>query len=103
MSKTKVALLGTGFIANIHAESYARFVHDAEVVAVYGRDKAHAEAFAAAHGIPAAYGDIDELLAAEQVDVVDICLPNYLHHEACLKAAGANKHVIIEKPLALTL
>ena len=42
-------------------------------------------------------------LAAEQVDVVDICLPNYLHHEACLKAAGANKHVIIEKPLALTL
>ena len=103
MSKTKVALLGTGFIANIHAESYARFVHNAEVVAVYGRDKAHAEAFAAAHGIPAAYGDIDELLAAEQVDVVDICLPNYLHHEACLKAAGANKHVIIEKPLALTL
>lgn len=103
MSKTKAALLGTGFIANIHAESYARFVHDAEVVAVYGRDKAHAEAFAAAHGIPAAYGDIDELLAAEQVDVVDICLPNYLHHDACLKAAGANKHVIIEKPLALTL
>ena len=33
MSKTKVALLGTGFIANIHAERYARFVHDAEVVA----------------------------------------------------------------------
>ena len=35
--------------------------------------------------------------------MVDICLPNYLHHEACLKAAAAGKHVIIEKPLAVSL
>ena len=103
MEKTRVALLGCGFIANIHAESYGRFVSDAEVVAVYGRHKAHAEEFAKKHGIPAWYDDLDALLAAEQVDVVDICLPNYQHHEACLKAAEANKHVICEKPLALTL
>lgn len=38
MAKTRVALFGTGFIANIHMESYNRFVHDAEVVAVYGRN-----------------------------------------------------------------
>ena len=103
MEKTKVALLGTGFIANIHAESYARFVHDAEVVAVYGRDAAHTAAFAKQHGIPACYSDIDKLLAECAVDVVDICLPNFLHHEACMKAAGAQKHIICEKPLALTL
>lgn len=103
MEKTRVALLGCGFIANIHAESYGRFVNDAEVVAVYGHNKAHAEEFAKKHGIPAWYDDVDALLAAQQVDVVDICLPNYLHHEVCLKAAAANKHVICEKPLALTL
>ena len=103
MSKTKVALLGTGFIANIHVESYVRFVHDAEVVAVYGRNLDTAKAFAQKHGIAAAYDDIDALLHECEVDVVDICLPNYLHHECCMKAADANKHIIIEKPLALTL
>lgn len=103
MEKTRVALLGTGFIANIHMESYTRFVHDAQVVAVYGRNLQKAQAFAEEHGIPAAYSDVDELLAKEKIEVVDICLPNYLHHEVCLKAAAAMKHVIVEKPLAVTL
>lgn len=103
MQKTKVALLGTGFIANIHAESYARFVNDAEVVAVYGRSAERAEAFAKEHGIPAFYDDMDTLLREAAPDVVDICLPNFLHHDACMKAAQANKHIICEKPLALTL
>ncbi len=103
MAKTKVALFGTGFIANIHMESYHRFVHDAEVVAVYGRNLEKAQEFAKAHEIPAAYHDMDELLAKEEVEIVDICLPNYLHHQACLKAAEAMKHVIVEKPLAVTL
>ena len=103
MEKTRVALLGTGFIANIHMESYNRFVYDAEVVAVYGRNLEKAQVFAKEFGIPAAYSDIDELLAKEDVEVVDICLPNYLHRDVCLKAAEANKHVIVEKPLAVTL
>ena len=54
-------------------------------------------AFAEAHGIPASYSNLDEVLEKEEAQVVDICLPNYLHHEACLKAAAAGKHVIIEK------
>lgn len=103
MSKTKVALLGTGFIAKIHLESYARFVPDAEVVAVYGRTLAHAQALAAEHGIPQAFDDLEALFAGCDAEVVDICLPNYLHYEACMAAARHNKHVIVEKPLALTL
>ncbi len=103
MAKTKVAILGTGFIANIHIESYQRFVPDAEVVAIYGRDSAHVKEFAAKHHIPAWYDDIDKLLAEADADVVDICLPNYLHYDACMKAAAQNKHIIIEKPLAMTL
>ena len=47
VNKTKVALLGSGFIADIHTESYHRFVPDAEIVAVYTRTPEKAEAFAA--------------------------------------------------------
>ncbi len=103
MKKTKVAILGSGFIASIHLESYKRFVHDAEVVAVYARDVDKAKSFAEAHGIGEFYSDIDQLLAQCECEIIDICLPNYLHYEACIKSARAGKHVIIEKPLALTL
>ncbi|MDR0719073.1 MAG: Gfo/Idh/MocA family oxidoreductase [Treponema sp.] len=103
MEKTRVAILGAGFIANIHMESYARFVPEAEVVAVYSHSGDKARDFARAHGIPAWYDDLDKLLGQEAVDVVDIGLPNYLHHQACMKAAAHNKHIIIEKPFAMTL
>lgn len=103
MSKTKVALFGTGFIAEIHMESYTRFVPDAEVVAVYSRNGEKAKEFAKKHHIPMAYDDMDKLLKAEEVEVVDICLPNFKHHEAAMKAANAGKHIIIEKPLCLTI
>jgi predicted dehydrogenase len=103
MNKTKVALLGAGFIAEIHAESYARFVPEAEVVAVYARKPDRAEAFARRHGVPRWFDDWQRAIAESGCDVVDICLPNFLHHAAVLAAAGAGKHVIIEKPLAMNL
>jgi predicted dehydrogenase len=46
---------------------------------------------------------MEKLLADEKVDMVDICLPNYLHHSACMMAARHDKHILVEKPLALTL
>ena len=103
MKRTKVAILGAGFIANIHLESYVRFVPEAEVVAVYSNVGEDAKAFAMTHGIPQSYDNLDRLLAESGADVIDICIPNFLHYEACMKAAAANKHIIIEKPLALTL
>jgi len=103
MKKTKVALLGAGFIADIHMESYQRFVPDAEVVAVYTRKPARARAFAKKHGIAQVFSDLDAAIARSGCDVVDICLPNFLHHRAVTTAAKAGKHVIIEKPLALNL
>ena len=59
MNKTKVALLGAGFIADIHIESYQRFVPDAEVVAVYTRKPARARAFSRKHRIPQAFNDME--------------------------------------------
>ena len=101
--KTKVVLLGAGFIADIHVESYQRFVPDAEVVAVFSRDERRARAFAKKHGIPQAFSDLEDAILHSGADVVDVCLPNFLHHRAVMTAAGAGKHVIVEKPLALNL
>lgn len=103
MTKTKVALLGAGFIADIHIESYHRFVPDAEVVAVYTRESKKAQAFARKHRIPRWYDHLEKAIVESGCDVVDICVPNFLHHRAVLAAAKAGKHVIIEKPLAMTL
>lgn len=101
--KVKVALLGSGFIADIHMESYRRFVPDAEIVSVYSRTEENSKEFAQKHGIPNWYTDIDKLLEESNCDVVDICLPNFVHADAAIKSAKADKHIIIEKPLCMTL
>ena len=94
MSRTGVVLIGAGFIADIHAESYHRFVPNAEVVAVYSRSENRARAFAQKHGIARWFIDLDETLATE-CDVADICIPNHLHARITIAAAKAGKHVII--------
>ena len=103
MQQTKVAILGAGFITDIHIESYHRFVPEAHVVAVYARNKNKAKAFAEKYHIQNWYDDLDDIIQNSGCEVVDICLPNFLHAEATLKAAAAGKHIIIEKPLAVTL
>jgi len=103
MQRTKVAILGAGFITDIHMESYHRFVPEAEVVAVYARNAGKAKAFAEKHHIPQWFDDMDAIIQQSGCEVVDICLPNYLHATATLKAAAAGKHIIIEKPLAITI
>lgn len=103
MQKTKVAILGAGFITDIHVESYHRFVPEAEVVAVYARNEEKAKAFAEKYHIPQSYNSVEDIIQNSGCEVVDICLPNFLHYEATMKAAAAGKHVIIEKPLAVTI
>ena len=84
-------------------ESYHRFVPEAEVVAVYSRHAERAKSFAAKHKISNWYTDIEKIINDSGCDVVDICLPNFRHAEATLLAADAGKHIMIEKPLAVTL
>jgi predicted dehydrogenase len=103
MTKTKVAVLGTGFIADIHVESYHRFVPEAEVVAVYTRDAGRSKAFAGKHGIARSFSELEAAITQSSCEVVDICLPNFLHARAVDIAAKAGKHIIIEKPLCMTL
>jgi D-xylose 1-dehydrogenase (NADP+, D-xylono-1,5-lactone-forming) len=73
-----------------------------ELHAVAGRDPERARAFAARHGAPRAHPTFDALLADPDVDVVYVALPNGLHAPWTIRALEAGKHVLCEKPLALT-
>ena len=71
--------------------------------AVGSRSEESAQAYAAEHGIPRAHGSYEALLADPEVDVIYNSLPNHLHAEWTIKALEAGKHVLCEKPFALTL
>ncbi len=73
-----------------------------EVVAVASRDLAKAQAFAQQLNIPTAYGSYEELLADPNIDAIYNPLPNHMHVEWSIRSADAGKHVLCEKPLALT-
>jgi xylose dehydrogenase (NAD/NADP) len=74
-----------------------------ELVAVASRDPARAAAYAREWGIPRSFGRYEEMLADDQIDVVYNPLPNGLHAEWTIRAARAGKHVLCEKPLAVSV
>ena len=92
-------IIGTGSIS-AQWVGCLRQCQGATVTAVAARSVARAQAFAAGHGIPAAYGSYAELVAAEDVDVVYVGTITRLHKEHSLLAIEAGKHVLCEKPLA---
>jgi predicted dehydrogenase len=92
-------ILGTGNIARQFAAGMAGSKRGV-LRAAGSRDAAKAQAFAQAHGVPAAHGSYGAVLDDPQVDAVYISLPNSMHCEWTLKALAAGKHVLCEKPLA---
>jgi UDP-N-acetylglucosamine 3-dehydrogenase len=98
----QIALVGTGFIAKVHAESI-RKLPNARLAAVVSSDRERGTQFAAKYGATV-YPSLDALLAAGgDVDAVDICAPTYLHADMVEAAAAARKHILCEKPIALSL
>jgi predicted dehydrogenase len=102
MTSLRWGILGPGRIAPRLVRAVARSARGS-LVAVASRDKRRAAAFAAQHGIPRAFGSYEDLLSAPDVDVVYVSLPNHLHAEWTIRALQAGKHVLCEKPLALTV
>jgi len=97
----RVGLIGCGFMGRMHGNVY-QTLEKAELVAAADIKPDVAEKYDADFGVPA-YTSLEALLAGEQVDAIDICLPTYLHRLYTLQAAAAGKHVFCEKPMAMTL
>jgi len=86
--KVNIGLIGSQFITTIHAESL-KLVADANVLAVMSPTEGHARDFAQKYDIPQYYTDYDQILAVDEIDMIVIGAPNYLHCELTLKAAKA--------------
>jgi predicted dehydrogenase len=93
--KFRWGYVGNGNIAKSSARSILKGEHT--ISAVYGRNKAKAESFAKAHGAKA-YGDYDEMLAAQDIDGIYIATPHTSHLDYALRAMKAGKPVLCEKP-----
>ena len=96
----RIGLVGTGAISHKHAESYSAIGY--ELVACSNRGRQKGEEFAARHGcdfVP----DYADLCARDDVDVVDVCTFPDSHLAICRRAAAHGKHVLLQKPMALTL
>jgi predicted dehydrogenase len=96
----RAAVVGTGFIGVVHVEALRRL--GIEVVGVAGSTKERAEQKVKALGLPPAYESFEALLADERVDVVHLTTPNHLHYPQVKQVLAAGKHVVCEKPLAMT-
>ena len=96
----KAAVVGTGFIGVVHVEALRRL--GVEVTGVVGSSPERAAAKAKAAALPPPYSSFEAMLADPAVDVVHLTTPNNLHFDQARAALAAGKHVVCEKPLAMT-
>lgn len=97
----RVALIGCGRVARAHAAALARSPVATLAVAVDIR-RERAEAFAAQYGCEAAT-DWEKVVTRPDIDAVEICTPHYLHAPQAIAAASARKHILTEKPMAISV
>lgn len=99
-ARTGAAIIGTGFIGTVHTQALRRLGVD--VRGVLGSSPDRGKAGAVQMGVARAYTSFDELLADKDVDVVHVTSPNHAHYEQVKAILSAGKHVVCEKPLAMT-
>jgi UDP-N-acetyl-2-amino-2-deoxyglucuronate dehydrogenase len=103
MTKIGVGVIGCGGISTAHLEAYRALGAECEVIALCDASEAAARARAAQFAVPEAHTDYRRLLADDRIQVVSICTPHFLHAPMAIAAARAGKHVIDEKPMAMTV
>jgi len=101
MRKIKVAVIGTGFMGRVHSEAIRRLGH-VEVAAIADATQDLAERFARQIGVERATGDYRSLLDDPEIEAVHVCTPNALHFPISKDFMLAGKHVLCEKPLAVS-
>ena len=104
-----VAMIGTGFIAKVHSNAFHqtgyffKIPYDIRLKVICGRDRTKLEAMASQWGWEETETDWRKIVDREDVDAVDIAVPNALHAPIAIAAAAAGKMVLCEKPLAVSL
>jgi len=98
--KVRVGLIGAGFVGNIHARAYRRIRDlDVDIAAVAAVPLAQAEALAQRYGVADVYDDYRRVLERDDINLVDLSVPNHLHEPFAIEAAQAGKQIVCEKPL----
>src|SRR5271165_253130 len=95
-----VAVVGAGFIGPVHVEALRRL--GLPVRGILGCDAAESQRAMTSLGLPKAYSSLDEVLADASVQSVHLAVPNVLHYDFAKRVIAAGKHLICEKPLAMT-
>lgn len=109
MAEINVALIGYKFMGRAHSNAYRQVSHffpgkfTPRLKVICGRDREAAEAAAKQLGWDEVETDWRVVVERDDIDVIDVSTPGYLHHDQVLAAAAAGKHIICEKPLANTL
>ena len=96
-----IAIIGSGFVADIHASIYKR-IDTVKIVAFSDIVKERAKSLAQKYG-SRYYTNNEEIFSNEKIDCIDICTPPFAHAELAIKAAEHKKHILTEKPIALSI
>jgi len=101
--QVKIAVVGAGRIAYSHLSAIKELNDIVELVAVVDKVKGIAQKVANEFGAKKFYTSLDSAIKDPEIDAVVICLPHYLHSNACIKVAEKGKHILVEKPLTITV
>lgn len=105
MAQQGIAVIGAGMIGGAHAAAYRQFAHrfgGAVLRSVCDMNPAQARDLAEKYGFQRVTDDWRQVIADPEIHILSVCLPNFLHTEVTLAALAAGKHVLCEKPLALS-
>lgn len=104
MSKVyRFGVVGCGSIGPTHGAAIAQIPHEAQLIAVADMIAERARNMAQKFGVKKIYGEFAEVLADKEIDVVCICTPSGMHADMAIRAMEAGKHVVVEKPMEITL
>lgn len=97
----KIGIIGAGKISELHIEAYRK--NNAEILAICDLNQQRLESVADKYDIPNIYDDYMALLQNKEITAVSICTSNIMHEPITIAALNAGKHVLCEKPMALSL
>lgn len=103
MNKLNLAIIGCGWAGERHVRAFQRLSDRANVSALVDNDEPLLKEKSGEWGIADGYTDYHDVLSRDDIDAVSICLPHNIHAEAVIESARAGKHILCEKPMAVSL